>query len=312
MNENHPRFHIFNRADKGATKAKWKDHFQNRSPEKPKGSPKLEVKASADGMSAEILIMDEIGYWGITAKAFATALAGITASTINVRISSPGGDVFDGLAIYNALKAHPATINTVVEGLAASAASFIMLAGDTVTMAENSMAMVHNAWGLGVGNASDMRALAGVLDKIDGQIAGMYAAKSGKTLADCQAAMAAETWFTASEAKDFGLIDSVISDDPGNDQETADDKAVAAKALKPRAACDTAMVAARAALAAYDPDTDGDDDTAEAVALITEALGKLTDAIEALTGTEDDDAAEMSSKTRVTQMRLRLALATHE
>ncbi|MDB5618457.1 head maturation protease, ClpP-related [Tardiphaga sp.] len=219
------RFRVFAFADKDSVKAKWKDHFQNRGTEKPKAASKLEVRAAADG-AAEILIYDEIGYWGVTAKDFATALSGITASTINVRINSPGGDVFDGLAIYNSLKAHPATINTFVDGWAASAASFIMLAGDTVTMAENSMAMIHKAWGIGVGNSDDMTALSGVLSKIDGQIAGMYAAKTGKDTAACLAAMAAETWFTATEAKAFGLVDKVVGDDPGEDQETSDDEAM--------------------------------------------------------------------------------------
>jgi ATP-dependent Clp endopeptidase proteolytic subunit ClpP len=219
------RFGVFMRSDKDATKNKWKSHFHNRTTAaKPEKAPKIEAKNLADD-TAEILIYNEIGYWGITAEDFKTTLAGITASTINVRINSPGGDVFDGLAIYNSLKAHPATINTFVDGWAASAASFIMLAGDTVSMAENSMAMIHKAWGVGIGNADDMLALNGVLNKIDGQIAGMYAAKTGKTPDECLAAMAAETWFTASEAKDFGLIDSVIPDDPGKDQETADEEA---------------------------------------------------------------------------------------
>lgn len=219
---------IFMLADKDATKTKWKNHFHNRSgAPKPEATSKIEVKALAAD-TAEMLIYSEIGYWGITAQDFKTALDGITASTINVRINSPGGDVFDGLAIYNSLKAHPATINTFVDGWAASAAAFIMLAGDTVSMAENSMAMIHKAWGVGIGNADDMLALNGVLNKIDGQIAGMYAAKTGKTPDECLASMAAETWFTAAEAKDYGLIDCVVPDDPGEDQETSDDEATMA------------------------------------------------------------------------------------
>jgi ATP-dependent Clp endopeptidase proteolytic subunit ClpP len=234
MDISHGRFGVFMLADKGATKAKWKDHFHNRSTA-PKAvkAPKIEVKALAAD-TAEILIYDEIGYWGVTAQDFKTALDGITASTINVRINSPGGDVFDGLAIYNSLKAHPATINTFVDGWAASAASFIMLAGDTVSMAENSMAMIHKAWSVGIGNADDMLALNGVLNKIDAQIAGMYAAKTGKTPDECLAAMAAETWFTAAEAKEFGLVDAVAPDNPGSDQETADDEATSNRVTQMR------------------------------------------------------------------------------
>lgn len=311
-------FGVFMLADKDATKTKWKNHFHNRSTsEKPVAASKLKIKAAVDGV-AEILIYDEIGYWGVTAKDFVEALSGVDASTINVRINSPGGDVFDGLAIYNALKAHPATINTFVDGWAASAASFIMLAGDTVSMAENSMAMIHKAWGVGIGNADDMLALNGVLNKIDGQIAGMYAAKTGKPADECLASMAAETWFTAAEAKDYGLIDAVIADDPGKDQETSDDEATSAKALKAGALRLAGRIAARGPSAAYDPDGDGDDDAAEAVGLITQALGMLTDAIEALTGMEDEDAdagaqAQAENRAaRVANMRRRLALAAHE
>jgi ATP-dependent Clp protease, protease subunit len=208
--------------NKQDAQANWRERFNNRTV-KDAGTPKLEVKALADG-STEILLYDEIGYWGVTAKDFAGALAGITSPSINVRINSPGGDVMDGLAIYNSLKAHPAAINTVVEGLAASAASFIMLAGDTVTMAENALVMIHKAWAMGIGNADDMTSLAGVLGKIDGQIAGMYSAKNGKSAEDNLAAMAAETWMTSAEAKEFGLVDSVIGVDPDED----DDEDVAA------------------------------------------------------------------------------------
>lgn len=284
--------------NKQDAQAGWRDRFNNRTVRDAAAKPNLEVRAAADG-SAEILLYDEIGYWGVTAKNFAATLAGIDASSITVRINSPGGDVFDGLAIYNSLKAHPANINTVVEGLAASAASFIMLAGDNVTMAENSLVMIHKAWAFGIGNADDMTALAGTLSKIDGQIAGMYSAKNGKGSDENLAAMAAETWMTSAEAMEFGLVDSIVGDDPEEPDE-ADAKAKASQSVR----------AAARIVNAYDPDGDGDDDAAEAVALITEALGNLTDAIEALTGVEDDDTTENSS--RVSQMRMRLALSEIE
>lgn len=207
------------RINKVDAQANWRERFNNRTV-KDTAAPKMEVKAAADG-STEILLYDEIGYWGVTAKDFAGVLAGITSPSITVRINSPGGDVFDGLAMYNSLKSHPAAINTVVEGLAASAASFIMLAGDTVTMAENSLVMIHKAWAMGIGNADDMTALSRVLGKIDGQIASMYSAKNGKSAEDNLAAMAAETWMTSAEAKDFGLVDSVIGGEPDEDDDTA-------------------------------------------------------------------------------------------
>ncbi|HKH66419.1 MAG TPA: head maturation protease, ClpP-related [Reyranella sp.] len=203
---------------KDLARANWRTHFENRSVREADAAPKFEVRNAADSSAAEVLIYSEIGYYGVDAKSFAQAMAGITAPKITVRINSPGGDVFDGLAMFNTLKAHPAKIETVVDGLAASAASFIMLAGDTVSMNENSIAMIHSAWALGIGNAVDLRELAATLDKVDGQLANMYAKKSGKDLEEINAAMAAETWFTAEEAKTFGLVDSVITDEPADDK----------------------------------------------------------------------------------------------
>lgn len=202
--------------DKGAAAKEWREKFNNRSVSTPKASG-FEVKnVSAD--TSEIYIYDDIGYFGITAKDFTKQLNTVTAPNIVVHINSGGGDVFDGLAIYSALQSHPSTITTVVDGLAASAASFIALAGDTVTMSPNSFMMIHKAWAMGIGNADDMTALAGVLGKIDGQIAGMYSAKNGKSAEDNLAAMAAETWMTSAEAKDFGLVDSIVGDEPAEDE----------------------------------------------------------------------------------------------
>jgi ATP-dependent Clp protease protease subunit len=167
------------------------------------------VVAAADGASTEILLYDEIGFWGVTAKDFVLALAEAGDGPITLRINSPGGDVFDGLAIYNALRARTAPVNVVIDGLAASAASFIAMAGTSVSMAEASMMMIHNAWGICVGDRNDMLDMAGVMEKIDGQLAGIYAAKSGKSAKDIGAMMDAETWFTAGEAKDAGMCDRV-------------------------------------------------------------------------------------------------------
>jgi ATP-dependent Clp endopeptidase proteolytic subunit ClpP len=213
----------------------WRAHFENRSVKAAEAAPKFEVRNAADSGVAEVLIYSEIGYYGVDAKSFAQAMAGVTAPKIVVRINSPGGDVFDGLAIFNTLKAHPAKVETVVDGLAASAASFIMLAGDTVRMNENSIAMIHSAWALGIGNAADLRELAATLDKVDGQLANIYQKKSGKDLEEISAAMSAETWFTAEEAKDFGLIDAVITDEaPEPDAKNAAEDDIAGLAGSPR------------------------------------------------------------------------------
>jgi len=206
---------------KELARANWRKHFENRAPDHPRNPNAFEVRnAAAD--AAEILIYDEIGYWGVDAKSFATALAGIEAKNITVRINSPGGDVFAGLAIYNALKAHPAAIHTVVDGLAASAASFIALAGDTVSSHEASMWMLHKAWALVIGNADDAREFAATLDKVDGQLAGIYAGKTDKEKDAILADMSGDFWLTAEEAAAYGLVDTVI---PAKAEKDEDDKA---------------------------------------------------------------------------------------
>jgi ATP-dependent Clp protease protease subunit len=172
-------------------------------------APTFAIAAAEGDAPTEILLYDEIGYWGVTDKDFALALAQAGNGPIKLRINSPGGDVFHGYAIYNMLVAHPAPVEVVIDGLAASAASFIAMAGTTISMAETSMLMVHNAWGIVVGDRNDMLETAAVMEKIDGQLAAIYASKSGKAAPDVSALMDAETWFTSTEAKTAGLCDAV-------------------------------------------------------------------------------------------------------
>ncbi len=170
----------------------------------------LALFAATKDAPAEILIYDEIGFWGVTATNFAAALKDAGTGPVNVRINSPGGDVFDGLAIYNMMLAH-GNVSTFVDGLAASAASYIAMAGKTVSMAEASQLMIHNAWGLTIGNQAEHIKQASILSKIDGQLADIYASKTGKSAEDVAAMMAAETWLTAAEAKADGFCDAVIT-----------------------------------------------------------------------------------------------------
>lgn len=163
---------------------------------------------------AEIWIYEQIGedFWsggGTTAKNFQKELSGIKASQIDLHINSPGGEVFDGVAIYNLLKQHPATITTYIDGLAASIASVIALAGDRILMAENALYMIHNPYGIVRGDANDMRAFADTLEKIGGTMLGVYSGKSGKAEEDIRPKMDAETWMTAAEALEFGFIDEI-------------------------------------------------------------------------------------------------------
>lgn len=160
--------------------------------------------------SVDVLIYDEIGYWGVTAQDFVRELADLSTRNINLRLNSPGGDVFDGIAILNALRNHQATVNVTIEGLAASAASFIAMAGETVTMARNSELMIHEPHAVAVGlNAAEMRDLAERLDKVGDNIASIYAEKAGGTVEQWRAAMERETWYSAQEAVDAGLADAV-------------------------------------------------------------------------------------------------------
>lgn len=215
---------IFNSADREAMRAKWAARFQNRTVTDAK-TGKLEVK-NATGDVAEIMVYDEIGFWGVTAADFVAQLKNITAPKVVVRINSPGGDVFDGLAIFAAIQGYSGEVTCVVDGWAASAASFIALAGKETTMAPNAFMMIHKAWAMAIGNADDMGDMKDTLDKLDGQLAQIYAKKSGKPVDEIMALMAGKvdgTWFTAQEALDAGLIDEIA---PAEEEEGDDDEAV--------------------------------------------------------------------------------------
>ncbi|MFH9248229.1 head maturation protease, ClpP-related [Streptomyces lydicus] len=162
------------------------------------------------GGAAALYIYDEIGYWGVTASDLVEELSELTGVTaIDVHINSPGGEVFDGLAIMNSLRAHPATVTTYVDGMAASIASVIAMAGERVVMGPHSQMMIHEGSGLCIGDADEMRKMADLLDFQSDNIAGVYQAKAGGNVEDWRALMRAETWFTAEEAVAAGLADEV-------------------------------------------------------------------------------------------------------
>jgi len=190
------------------------------------------IKAQAG--TAEIAIYEEIGYFGVTAGDLLDELKALDVTRIDVRINSPGGDVWDGLAIYNSLRDHPAAVTTYVDGLAASAASIIVQAGDHRVAAKASEVMIHEAWGLVVGNASDMRDAAQRLDQASGMIAGVYADRAGGTVDGWREAMRAESWYTGAEAADAGLVDEVAGAASG-DQSNSWDLSIYAHAGRERA-----------------------------------------------------------------------------
>lgn len=163
---------------------------------------------------AEITIYDAIGAFGITAEQFVTDLKQIDAERIRLRLNTPGGEIFDATAIYNALREHPAKIIAQIDGIAASAGSVIAMSGDEIRMADNSYMMIHNAHGGVMGDVNDVSSYASSLKKIDQTIAATYAKRTGKGADHYLELMAAETWFTAAEAKDEGLADVVFEAAP--------------------------------------------------------------------------------------------------
>jgi len=168
------------------------------------------IEAKDDDNNAEIIIYDVVGWPYNDAFDLIRNLGTIKAKNISVRINSPGGDVFDGVAIFNALKEHPAHVTTKIEGLAASIASIIALAGDEVQAHKNAMYMVHDPWVLAAGNQYDLREIADILGKIGGNMLDIYYDKSNIGKRELKQMMKDETWFTAAEAKDRGLIDTIL------------------------------------------------------------------------------------------------------
>ncbi len=159
---------------------------------------------------ADIYIYDEIGFWGVTAKQFISDLNALGDIThINLHINSPGGDVFEGIAIFNALKTHGASITVYVDGVAASMASVIAMVGNPVIMPENTFMMIHKPFGFTGGDAEDMRTYADLLDKVEAVLLPAYAQKTGKTTDEIAAMLADETWMSGAECLAHGFADQV-------------------------------------------------------------------------------------------------------
>ena len=161
------------------------------------------------GETADIYIFDEIGTYGVTAQDFISEIKGLKDMPINLRINSLGGDVFDGMAMYNVIKRREAKTTVYIEGIAASIATIIALGADEVIMAENSLFMIHNAWGGTSGEAKDMRKTAETLDKITSELTDIYVKKTGLSFEALAEMMDEETWLNAEEAFALGFIDTI-------------------------------------------------------------------------------------------------------
>lgn len=152
-------------------------------------------------------------YWGgISASMVVAALQSFGNGPVLIHVNSPGGDVFEGLAIYSTIRQHAGDVTVRIEGLAASAASFVALAGNRVEIEPNAMVMIHDAWSFGIGNAAELHKQASVLDQTSGNLASIYQAQSAQgDVASWRALMIEETWYAGQEAVDAGLADAVAT-----------------------------------------------------------------------------------------------------
>ncbi|SDH16087.1 ATP-dependent protease ClpP, protease subunit [Leifsonia sp. 98AMF] len=184
------------------------------------------IETTDEPRSSRLHLYGAIGGWfgGVDAAELVPAIRDMDVDTLEVFVNSPGGDVYDAVAIRNALRQHPARVVVTIDGLAASAASFIACAGDEVVMGENAEVMIHDAWTIAMGDAEDMRKAGDDLDRLSDNIASMYAAKAGGEPAAWRELMKAETWYSAAEAVAAGLADRLDSE---TTTETAGDEAPA-------------------------------------------------------------------------------------
>lgn len=188
--------------------------------------------ATEDDADNTISILDEIGenWWtgeGVTAKRIAAALRSIgNESPVTVNINSPGGDYFEGLAIYNVLRAHEGKVTVRILGVAASAASVIAMAGDTVQIGRAAFLMIHNAWIIAVGNRHDLREAADWIEPFDKVAADIYAARTDMDVEEIEQMLDAESWIGGAEAVDKGFADEFLP----ADQITEDEPKASAQA----------------------------------------------------------------------------------
>lgn len=184
-----------------------------------RGRGLFRVENSADETTIylyDIIVSDSSWGGGVSAIDFARELAAAKASTIHLRINSPGGEVFAAQAMAQSLKEHSARTIAHIDGVAASSASWLALAADEVLIADGGMIMIHQSMTFAAGNADDLHATAALLEKVDGIIVETYAKATGQTPEQIADWMAAETWFTAQEAVDAGFAGSIATSSPKN------------------------------------------------------------------------------------------------
>ena len=166
--------------------------------------------------SAEIYLYEDIGagwFGGVSSKEFSDELKSVgQVDTINLHLNSPGGSVFDGIAIYNLLVSNPAKVTVHIDGLAASIASIVAMAGDEIRMAENALVMIHNPWTVAIGEEDDLRKEADTLGAVRGRIIRTYVSRTTSEEDQISEWMNAETWMSADEAKERGFADQITEE----------------------------------------------------------------------------------------------------
>ena len=181
----------------------------------------LRVESQSDSATIYLYgVIDE--YYGVSAEVFSRELEALKGKRVTLRINSPGGDVFDGRAMYSAVRQH-GNVSAQIDGLSASAASFVALAAKSVSMIEGGFMMIHNAWTFAFGNKNDFIELADLLDKFDHAIINDYIKKTGKTRDEIAAMMDAETWMNTEDALSMKFIDTVFDGDESAENVQAND-----------------------------------------------------------------------------------------
>lgn len=187
------------------------------------GEPSIRVE-SAD-TEAHVYVYDVIDqFWGASATGLIEAMSGQGERTMHLHINSPGGDVFEARAMAAAVVAYPGAVSCHIDGLAASAATYVAMAGNDLSITEGGLLMVHESWTLAYGNKRELRSTSDLLDKIDSLIAADYARQTGAPLDQVVAWMEAETWFTPEEAKAAGFVDAITTNTKRAAQNRADAK----------------------------------------------------------------------------------------
>lgn len=249
---------------------------------------------NATGDEAVVRIYDEIWRLGVNAQDLTADLDAITAPRIRVDINSPGGDVFDGIAIYNALRNHPSHVTTRVDGLAASIASVIAQAGDTRLVQDSGQLMIHNAWGMTVGDQRDHTEMAALLDQQDGLLADIYARHGKGDTNHFRALMNAETWLTAEAAVAEGLADEVVTPPKKDAPQDATRRELRAEIAETVAAVEATVSAAERVVALR---ADAGKDLSNANRESLDGLREVVVKLDALLNPSDDPAPQPAAQT---------------